>query len=302
MKKDILVTGASGFIGRHTLGALTSTGLTVHAVSRRAPAQKIEGVIWHQVDLLDRAAARQLMTTVKPTRLLHLAWYVEHGAFWNSPENLRWVAATLHLALDFLESGGERFIGAGTYAEYEWLQGGVCMPGVTPERPVSLYGESKLRLHQLLTRLFHKTAVQLAWGRIFNPYGENEDPRRFVPYVVRSLLNGERARCTLGDQRRDYLHVVDLGQAFARLAHSDAAGIVNLCSGAGVALSDVANMIGSETGRPELIGLGDIPTPADTPPFIVGDATRLANELQWKPSIALREGIARTVSYWRARR
>jgi len=137
----ILLTGATGFIGRHVLPRLQGD---VHAVTRHAsPAG--DGVTWHRADLLASAA---IVTEVRPEVLVHLAWYVEPGRYWTAPENIRWVEASLALLRAFAAAGGRRAVLAGTSAEYDWQAlGGRCHEQRTPLRPATLYGAAKHALH-----------------------------------------------------------------------------------------------------------------------------------------------------------
>ena len=95
MAERVLVTGASGFVGRMVLAPLAGRGFEVHAVSRRPPAG---GATWHQADLLDGAEQHRLLRDIRPTLLVHAAWYVEHGRFWTAPENADWLEASAALA------------------------------------------------------------------------------------------------------------------------------------------------------------------------------------------------------------
>src|SRR5437016_5446777 len=100
MTKRLLLTGAGGFIGRHTVPYLLARGYEVHAVDIR-PIE-LEGCQVHIANLLDAAEGKRLIEEVKPTHLLHLAWYVEHGKFWTSLDNTRWVEASLALLREFV--------------------------------------------------------------------------------------------------------------------------------------------------------------------------------------------------------
>ena len=104
----VLVTGASGFVGRHCLNALAGTDCEVHATARRAPADRARGVIWHEADLLDASSRHTLIEQVRPTHLLHAAWMATPGLFWTSLDNVDWVAATALLAREFHRAGGQR--------------------------------------------------------------------------------------------------------------------------------------------------------------------------------------------------
>jgi nucleoside-diphosphate-sugar epimerase len=102
----------------------------------------------HSADLHDERSVRRLVAEIQPSHLLHLAWYTEHGAFWNSDENLRWVSSSLNLLRAFNEAGGRRAVIASTCAEYEWLTP-TLIEDETPRRPRTLYGASKGALHDL---------------------------------------------------------------------------------------------------------------------------------------------------------
>src|SRR6267143_4821300 len=118
--KRILLTGATGFIGRQCVPLLVARGYQVHAVSSKPIKDNRDSVRWHQADLFDPLAVKALIGSTKPTHLLHLAWCTEPGKYWNSLENLQWVQASLGLLQEFVDNDGQRVVVAGTCAEYDW--------------------------------------------------------------------------------------------------------------------------------------------------------------------------------------
>src|SRR5207245_614301 len=82
----------------------------------------------------------------------------------------------------------------------------------------------KLALASLLEAYAGQTGLSQAWARIFFLYGPREHPKRLVSSVIRSLLRGERARCSHGQQIRDYLHVEDAAGALVALLESEVTG------------------------------------------------------------------------------
>ena len=108
--KRILVTGASGFIGSHTLKHLLNQNLEVHAVSHKR-LLKLSKVNWHCCDLLDKSQRRTLLRQLKPEYLIHAAWYAEHGKFWYDPENNDWLNASKDLIREFADQGGIASLG-----------------------------------------------------------------------------------------------------------------------------------------------------------------------------------------------
>lgn len=287
-----MLTGATGFIGRPTLTALSEAGHEVHAVARQHPPDSA-GAIWHQADLL---AGCDVVREFEPEILVHLAWYAEHGKYWTSQENVRWVEASLALLRAFAGSGGRRAVIAGTCAEYEWSRD--VYPENAPVGPATLYGAAKHGLHVVASAFSEQAGIDLAWGRLFFLYGPHEAPERFVPSLVLPLLRGEPAQMTEGTQRRDFLHVADAGTAFAALADSSLTGAVNVASGEALALRDLARRIAVATGRPELLRIGTLPTRAGEPPGLVADVSRLHAELAWSPRISLDEGVDATIAWW----
>jgi nucleoside-diphosphate-sugar epimerase len=305
--RRVLLTGATGFIGSHTVAPLLQAGYEVHALGRRTGDST--DVSWHQVDLLDEDAAAAVVRELAAEHLLHLAWYAEHGSFWSSPENLSWVAASLRLLRAFHEAGGRRAVMAGTCAEYDWSEAAdACRElaqrsgPATPERPATLYGAAKQATRMVASAYAREVGLSLAWGRIFLLYGPGEDERRLVAHVIRALLDGSEAQTSDGTQVRDFLHVTDVAAGFAALLDSPVEGAVNIASGEGVAIARVLALIGEEAGRPDLLRVGALPQRAGEPPRLVADTQRLRDEVGFTPRLSLRDGIADTVAWWRGRR
>ena len=274
--KRVLVTGADGFIGDHVIPSLRERDYEVHAVilNEQAPGPVKKGCRYHQCDLLDHRRVEQLLAAVKPTHLLHLAWYTEHNKYWESPLNVRWVQASLGLYLAFAENGGERAVTAGTCAEYDWSYG-YCSEEVTPLGPSTLYGISKHCLHEMVKRLASQYGISNSWARIFFLYGPGEQPGRLFPSIIRSLEKGRPIRCRNGEQTRDFLYVEDAAAALVALLGSKVEGAVNIASGEPVKLKDAVLMLGKKLGRPDLIEWGGKSRPGSSPPFLVADVGRL---------------------------
>lgn len=298
----VLLTGASGFIGRHCISALTARGHEVHAVSSRcagnAPSNN-SGAIWHQADLLDTSQTRPLLDAVRPSHLLHLAWYAEPGKYWTSAENLRWVSASLELFRQFAECGGQRVVAAGTCAEYQWLDATYPMyrEDSTPLLPATLYGVCKHATQSVLSSYARQSGVSAAWGRIFSLYGPHEHPSRLAASVIRSLLQNEMAGCSEGRQIRDYLYVTDVAEAFVAILEGALCGPVNIGSGIGIPVRHLVETIGEITGKGKLIQFGAHPANANEPAEIVADIRQLLGT-GWKPTTALSSGLTQTIAWW----
>jgi nucleoside-diphosphate-sugar epimerase len=297
----VLLTGGTGFIGRQAVPPLLEAGHEVHATFSRASGEARPGLTWHRANLLDPGDAEALMSKVRPTHLLHFAWYAAHGKFWEAPENLPWAEATQRLFRLFAEARGLRAVLAGSCAEYDWSALGdeACSERSTPLVPATLYGKSKHETHSAAEALAAEAGVSLAWGRIFFVYGPYEHPARLVPSLARSLLADEPAPTSEGSQLRDFLHSADVGSAFVSLLGSDVQGAVNIGSGESTPVSRVVDLIAAATGRPDLVRRGELDQRPGDPPVLVADVQRLGDEVGWKPGLSLEAGIEQAVEWWR---
>lgn len=297
----VLVTGARGFIGRHTLAPLLAHGYEVHAVTSSAQlADTVAGVHWHRANLLSGASTQALTESVRPSHLLHLAWFIDPPMHFNSDVNIQWVHASLWLLHAFAAAGGRRAVLAGTYAEYEPSAVVHCVEHDTPLRPASLYAAAKHGLHVVAEAWAQQHDVGFAWARIFNAYGPYGQPNSLVGMVARALLRGQEVATSRGDQVRDYLYVGELGRALVCMLTSDIAGAVNVASGVPVRVADVIAAVARHAGRPELVRFGARPQLPDESGRLTADVRRLRDEVDFLASIDLQQGIARTVDWWRA--
>lgn len=294
--KRVLVTGASGFIGRQSLPFLVQSGYEVHAVSSGAKEiVKIKDMAWHAANLLDEDDRSRVMDDVQPTHMLHFAWIATPGEYWTSPLNEEWVEATSDLLRLAKEHGVQRFVGAGSSAEYDWTNNA---PHVETEtlKPATPYGKAKAEAGTIVC----SESMSTAWGRIFHLFGPYEDDRRLVPDIIKHLIEGKEAPCTHGAQVRDFLHVRDTASAFVSLLKSDVTGAVNIASGTPVTIKHVVETIGRLVGKPDLIALGKKESPANDPAIVTADTTRLRTEVGWQPSMTLDEGLQETIEWWKA--
>lgn len=297
-RERVLVTGGSGFIGRHALRELAVCNCEVHAVGRSSFPVPY-GTIFHKGNLLEPVEPVRLIDRIRPTRLLHLAWVTTPNIYWTSPDNLPWVEASLRLFRAFAEGGGQRAVVVGSCAEYDW-QYGRLSEREAPLAPVTLYGVSKDALRRILESYALQNNISLAWGRLFFLYGPGEHPGRLVASVILSLLAGREAACTSGEQIRDYLHVSDAAAALVTLLDGNVVGPVNIGSGRPTAVRDIVRTLARQAGKPELAGIGRLPNRPGDPPVILAEITRLREEVGWTPRFDLENGLRHTLDWWRS--
>ena len=300
MRSRILVTGGTGCIGQHCLPLLLKQGWDIHAISSKADPPIVPGVIWHEADLFDIRRVATVVSNVGATHLLHLAWYVVPEKSASSLENIRWLQATLDLVQQFRESGGRRVVVAGSSIEYDWSYG-YCSESLTPTNPDTLYGASKNALRSVLERYAAQTGLSQAWPRIFFLYGPHEHPNRLVPAIVRALLRGEVARCSHGNQIRDYLYVGDVADALVTILASEFQGPINIGSGRPITLRELVTRTADKLNALDQVHFGAIPSRPNDAALVVADVGRLSSEFGWTPAFDLDQGLEATIDWWRQR-
>lgn len=287
MAGRVLLTGATGLIGRECVAPLIAAGFEVVALSRSGRA--VRGARGLACDLLDPKARRDEVACVAPSHLLHLAW-TDAADRWRSAANLDWAAATLGLARDFAEAGGRRAVLVGSCAEYDWSQ--PILSEDSPLGPATLYGAAKARTGQLLVAAARALGLSLAWARPFFCYGPRETPGRLLGDLVQGLRAGRPVEVTDGGQLRDYLYTADLGEALAAVLTSGMDGAVNVASGSGTAVRDLIAEVAGQMGRPDLVRWGARARPVGDPDRLVADTTRLTAATGFRPRHDLAAGVA----------
>jgi nucleoside-diphosphate-sugar epimerase len=298
----VLVTGATGLIGRHVVNALTERGgLEIHATTRSLAHETKNGEIrWHKVDLLDHRQRIQLLDSAEPQAIIHCAWVTNHGAYWTAPENLDWTAATISLAREGHERGAKRFVGVGTVAEYAWGGAAVLSEETTPLEPKTLYGISKDAARRVLEAFAQTSDFSFAWARVAMLYGAGEYQDRFVASLARALVRGEPAKMSSGGLTRDFLDARDVGAAIAAVATSGVKGPINIGSGDPVTLLQVGETLARLAGHPNLLKAGALPDRPNEPSSLVMNVARLTGEANFRPRISLEQGLSDALAHWRA--
>jgi dTDP-6-deoxy-L-talose 4-dehydrogenase (NAD+) len=269
----ILLTGATGFVGRQVLRALGERGCRVRAVVRHgkqgtlATGATIETVVASS-DIFAESGNWWTGACCGVDTVIHAAWYAEPGKYLQSPKNQGCLSGTLRLAEGAAQAKVRRFVGIGTCFEYDLDVGRLSIG--TPLKPSTPYALAKVEAFNALSALLPGQGITFAWCRLFYLYGEGEDPRRFVPYVRARLEAGEPAELSSGSQIRDFLDVHEAGRMIADVALGSQEGPVNICSGRPITVREVAESIADEFGRRDLLRFGARPDNPVDPPCIVG--------------------------------
>ena len=298
--KRILITGASGFLGQQVIPMLEPLGFEIHTAGRSSASSSAANITHHRCSLLETDTAESLIRSIRPTHLIHLAWCADAGSFWHSPDNLKWLSASARLFESFAQNDGQRAVGVGSCAEYDWSSDVDLSEFASPGQPSTLYGQSKRAAGEWLQAFSTGSRMSAAWGRLFFLYGPAGHPQRVPGAMFESLLNGQPTPCPSGTHLRDYLFVRDAAAALVKLLESNVCGPVNIASGQAIRVSELIQAAAVASGNPHLLRVGQTPTQtSNNPERIVADISRLQNEVGFQPTVSLSSGMAETVAWWR---
>ena len=275
----ILVTGASGFVGRQVLAALAARGARVRLVLREGrdvPVEAGDAVesVLRTADVFRESPEWWASACQGVDTAVHLAWYAEPGRYLQSPLNLDCLVGTLQFARGAAAAGLRRWVGIGTCFEYDLTAGYLGVE--TPLRPTTPYAGAKAAVYHALSTWLPAAGVEFLWCRLFYLHGAHEDARRLVPYLRARLAAGEPAELTSGTQVRDFLDVQEAGRLIVEAAAGSGTGAVNICSGVPVTVRALAERVADEYGRRDLLRFGVRPDNLVDPPVVVGVRDRPA--------------------------
>ena len=284
----VLLTGASGFLGKNITDVFSLHGVDSVVIGRQRPTHVHESKFFN-IDILECIDFEHLVKLSGATHLLHLAWYTDHGKCWESPINLRWVDSTVRLVEAFCRSGGQQVVIAGTCAEYDWSFG-YCKEDHTPLKPSTLYGIAKDASRRLVTAICDQYEIPCAWGRIFFPYGPGEDSRRLIPALMK-VFDGHRVPFGVNAGiYRDFIHAKDVATGFLTLLQKRATGAFNISTEIPTKIGTVVELLASARSADPQIVLKLLSARKGEPAMLVGDNHKL-KDLGWEPKYYLEEMI-----------
>ncbi|QXI46485.1 NAD(P)-dependent oxidoreductase [Pseudomonas anuradhapurensis] len=264
----VLVTGATGFVGRHLVAQLLARGCRVRALAR--DLERARRMPWFdQVQFvaadLQLADAGQVASWVDGIdALAHLAWpgLPNYQALFHLEQNLM---ADYRFVKHAVEAGVAQVLVTGTCFEYGMQSG--PLDEHCPARPANPYGLAKHSLHQFLQALQKHRPFTLQWARLFYLHGEGQNPNSLLAALDRAIDSKAAVfDMSAGDQLRDFQPVTEAARQLAGLLHCRGfSGVVNCASGRPVAVRSLVEQRLRERGAELLLNLGHYPYPSHEP-------------------------------------
>lgn len=292
----ILLTGSTGFIGNTFLRKAIAKGYKVGALilpELDVPKDlvKNENIVWLRGTLNE--PPWDLIKEFEPEVCVHTAWITTPGIYLESPINYQLLEDSVKFITKAALISVKYAIVTGTCVEYA-PSSLPLKEDESPINPVSTYAKCKHELHLRLLEDSKKLGFDMCWARIFYPYGIGEPPDKLCSYLIRKFMNNERVYLKSPNNVRDYIHVEDIAETLLLILEKHFSGTVNIGTGIGISVREIADLIAEYLRKPDLI---DQPDKSEHD-YIVADVTRLKS-LGWKQKVSFKEGIQQLVEYYR---
>lgn len=274
----VVVSGATGFIGRYVVAELERRNVSPVLLIRPARGQaSASGHRTVTIDLHDpsEAAVEQIAAA---DVLIHLAWgglpqyRSRHHVTDEAPAHFTFLRRTL-------ESGLKHLVATGTCYEYGMQSGSLSES--LEAKPVTAYGLGKDLLRRQLEFLAADAGIGFTWARLFYPYGDGQAPASLWPSLKRAAEAGAaQFDMSPGAQVRDFIRVEDVARHLVSLALGGrGAGIVNLCSGEPISVRAIVERWIAENGWSIALNPGRFGYPDYEPMSFWGNREKLQGTL-----------------------
>ncbi|WP_457625255.1 NAD-dependent epimerase/dehydratase family protein [Persephonella sp.] len=300
MIKNILVTGGTGFIGSHVIETLLNENFNVILLKRYSSntwriEDFLENIISYDIGETDLG---KVFEENKIDAIIHLATYYKKNHSYEDIENMIYSNITFPTKLlDLCSKYNVRyFLNTGTFFEYDIT----TLPVKEEEnkKPFNLYSSTKISFEDIIK--FYSDKLKVITFRIFSPYGEKDNEYKLIPTLIRKAIKNEEIHLSEGFQKLDFVYVKDIAGAYVRAIKSiekiDNLESFNIGTGFPYSIREIVSLIQEILDKKINVVWGD---PAQDIPICYADITKAKEVLKWKPLYSLREGLSRTIEYYK---
>ncbi len=301
MKGNVIVTGATSFIGRHLITELIGMDYKVYAINRVNSKNinllpQSSNLINIFLDMEDYDKLSSLIPD-KCDILFALAWNGTRGEDRsNFPMQQRNYENSILSVNEAIKLGCKVIISAGSQAEYGNINGKIYE--TTECRPNTEYGKFKLKFYNDTIELCQKKGIHFKEPRFFSLYGKDDYEGTMIISMIKNMLLNKRCELTECIQLWDFLYITDAIKGLIYLAEKDCIdGAYNFGSGDTRKLREfIIEMYKATNSKSELL-FGQVPYPDTGMVSIYPCIEKLNIETGWRPNISFEEGIKIVVEY-----
>jgi UDP-glucose 4-epimerase len=294
---NLVITGASGFLGSYVINQCASFGFTPIVLKRVGSKKEWDtgkGCVIVKCDDLENNETINLLIKYRPKSFLNLAWWGVDSNTRDNPQqvsyNIPYTLGTVKLANRI---GCQQWVGIGSLSEY-----GQTVSKVDEKYnplPVTIYGKTKLASAWATEALCQSYGMKSAWLRLGSIYGPGDADHWLIPSVIRSFMQGIPPELTPSEQICDYLYAGDAAEAILNVVKNQLDGIYNIGSGNGVSVKEIVTEIKNKINTNLKIKFGAKPYSSNQIMHMEANIQKIKVFTGWVPTTSFSNGISRTV-------
>lgn len=302
MKKNILLTGATGFLGSQIADVLVNNDIQLIALKRKNSdcyrcnsfSNKID---WVDIDV--EGYWKEKVINLRPTHIIHCAWI---GVEAQERNDIKTQVQNISFLSDLLEISRviklTEFISLGSQAEYGILNSKVSENIIV--NPVSLYGATKVASQQIIKTFCNSNKINWIWLRLFSFIGENENNNWLIPSLIDKIVNDKAIDMTLGEQKYSYMFVKDFTLIILKIINSNVeSGIYNVSGDELISLKELVDLIGKKLNSSPKINWGAIPYRLNQSMHIEGNTSKLRNQIGEYKLTSISDTLDRVIFHYK---
>lgn len=275
MKKKILITGASGFIGKNLVNEFIDKNYNVTVILRKKnkslfKSKKIKYIFSNNLFIEKKNWWKKKLKNIDV--VIHLAWEAKPPKYQSSRKNFVCLNGSLNIALAALELKIKKFIGIGTCFEYD-IQKNKKLSIKTSLNPKTIYASSKASLYLLLKNIFHNSSTTFVWTRLFYVFGKGDHKAKLIPYIKNQIKLNINININNPNKIKDYINVNEVCRRIRKISTTNrkTKNVYNICSGKGQTIKELVKKISIESNyKFKKITYKKIKTRSFDPNYVVG--------------------------------
>lgn len=304
-KKSVLITGGAGFIGAALVKKLLEQGFEPHLLIKKSTdvwrlKNIARNIRFHEVSLLDEEGLRKVAHKISPVAIFHLATYADYRDQEKISQMIETnIEGTANLLLATVDIDYKVFVNTGSSSEYGFKKKAMREEDLL--EPISFYAATKAGATLLAQSFAYYYKKPIVTFRPFSVYGPLEDERRFIPTAIKAVINGTPINLTPGDQRRDFIFIDDIVDAYIKSIKNGrklSGKIVNIGTGKQYTNDEVVKKLFKVAGKKVKINKGTFPLRIWDSPYWVADISKAKKLMNWAPTHSLERGISKTYNWF----
>jgi nucleoside-diphosphate-sugar epimerase len=299
LKKIILITGSSGFVGSELVKKLLKKKVYLYLlINKKKPNVKSKKIKFIHCSLLNHNKLKKKLYTINITDIIHCAWVGVSSQSRNSSRQNLNLKITDNILRAIKYKKINSFISLGSQAEYGSKFNKIYEN--SEPKPKTQYGKIKIKILKKIQIFCEKNYIRFIWLRIFTGYGPNSDNNWIIPSTIIKIINNQKTKFTSGNQIYNFIYVSDIASAIIKfLYNKNIYGIFNLGSKKNYTIKYVVKLIFKKLKIKKKPVFGELSYRNDQIMKFSPSISKIKKRLKWQPKYSISKGLNETIRFIR---